>query len=311
MKVLIVDDDLGSRLVAQAAVERLGHAWRSASDGDAAWQAWQDFQPDVLISDRAMPGLDGLELCRRIRETERTTYTYIVLLTASDGNAEILNGLESGADDYVVKPLDPFILRARLLVARRVTSLHAELGRIRQELAAQAGTDPLTNLKNRLRLIEDLEMLHTTSQRYQRPYTLALCDIDHFKLFNDTYGHQAGDTALRAVADALTQHTRQSDGLYRYGGEEFLLLMPEQSAASAAMAMERFRAALFARSIDHSNAPAGVLTCSIGIATFIPGSGQSSEQLMKQADDSLYRAKATGRNQVASTATAEHIRSVT
>jgi len=154
-------------------------------------------------------------------------------------------------------------------------------------------------------------MLHTTSQRYQRPYAMALCDIDHFKLFNDTYGHQAGDTALRAVADALAQHTRQSDGLYRYGGEEFLLLMPEQSAASAAMAMERFRAALFARSIDHSNAPAGVLTCSIGIATFIPGSGQSSEQLMKQADDSLYRAKATGRNQVASTAAAEHIRSVT
>ena len=299
MRVLVADDDLGSRLVAQAAVEGLGHECRIAADGDEAWEIWQTYHPDVLITDRVMPGLDGLTLCRVIRAAEHDAYTYIVLVTSSDRREDVLSGLQAGADDYIVKPLDLFTLEARLLVARRVTSLHAELTRTRVELSEQAHTDPLTKLHNRLRLNEDLEMLHANSERYGRPYSLGLCDVDYFKRYNDTYGHQAGDEALRTVADTLSRHAREGDRLYRYGGEEFLLLLPEQSARAAAKALERFRAALQGLRIEHASGPVGVLTCSVGIATYVPGSLASSAQLLKSADEALYQAKAAGRNRIA------------
>ena len=299
MKVLVADDDLGSRLIAQAAVEGLGHECRVVADGDEAWEVWQSYRPDVLITDRVMPGLDGLALCRVIRDAERDTYTYIVLVTTSDRPEDILSGLRAGADDYVVKPLDLFVLEARVLVASRVTSLHAELTQTRVALSEQARTDPLTKLHNRLRLNEDLDALHSNSERYGRPYSLGLCDVDFFKNYNDTYGHQAGDHALRTVSTMLSQHARAGDRLYRYGGEEFLLLLPEQTAAEAATALERFRAALEGLRVEHSSGPTGVLTCSVGISTFIPGRSASSEQLLRMADEALYLAKAAGRNRVA------------
>lgn len=300
MNVLVVDDDLGSRLVATATVASLGHECRSAADGEEAWLLWRDFRPDVLISDRVMPGLDGLGLCERIRRAESDSYTYIVLLTSQHEQEDVLTGLRAGADDYLAKPLDAAALRARLLVAHRVTALHSELGRIRAALALQAQTDPLTHLYNRSRLDDDLKQLHNNSARYGRRYSLALCDVDLFKPYNDTYGHQAGDAALRAVAETLTGTVRQGDGVYRYGGEEFLLLLPEQSAAAAITTMNRFRVAVEDLGIDHSVTPAGILTCSIGVSTFVPGEPFSSTEVLRQADASLYAAKAAGRNRVTS-----------
>ncbi len=244
------------------------------------------------------PGPDGLQLCRAVREREANSYTYIVLLTSLARPNEVLAGIDADADDYVIKPLDPFTLHARLLVAQRVTSLHLELGRFRTELAKQAQTDPLTGLNNRLKLTEDLELLHQRSVRYGRDYCLALCDIDSFKDDNDTYGHQAGDRALQAVASALTAGSRHGEGVYRYGGEEFLLALPEQTATAATAAIERLRGTVQGLGITHALSPAGVLTISAGISSFVPGCGADSQELLRQADIAMYEAKAAGRNRV-------------
>jgi DNA-binding response OmpR family regulator len=165
VKILVVDDELVSRLVVQAAVERLGHRWVAASDGEEAWRHFQDDRPDVLITDLLMPGVDGLELCRRVRAGAETGYTYIILATMLGDREDVVRGMEAGADDYFVKPVEPFDLQAKLIAAERVTALHAELGRYRAELAELARTDALTQLANRRSLEEDLRMLDARSQR--------------------------------------------------------------------------------------------------------------------------------------------------
>lgn len=242
MKVLVADDDLVSRLMVQGAVESLGHECVAAADGKQAWQRLSQFPADVVITDWMMPGMDGLELCRRVRAQELGTYAYVILVTSLGERDNVLSGMQAGADDYLTKPLETFDLETRLIAAARVTSLHAELARYRDDLARLACTDPLTQLRNRLSLGKDLAAVHAHSQRYGRSYALAMCDIDFFKGYNDNYGHQAGDTALRAVAESLAKQTRQGDGCYRYGGEEFLLVLAEQTMASAGVAAERLGA---------------------------------------------------------------------
>ncbi len=298
MKILVADDDPGSLLVAQASVESAGHDCIVAEDGAMAWRLYQEHQPDVVVTDLVMPGLDGLALCRAIRARTDDLYTYIVLVTSQGSRQDVLAGLEAGADDYVTKPLDPFVLHARLLVALRVTSLHADLAHYRRALAEQARTDPLTGLHNRLRLSEDLEQLHTRSERYEHNYCLAMCDVDNFKSYNDLYGHQAGDLALRAVAAVLANEARQSDGVYRYGGEEFLLVLPHETQAGARTFVERALAGVRALDIVHSGDPSGRLTVSAGISAFTPHHRVSPELLLGEADAALYAAKAGGRNRV-------------
>jgi diguanylate cyclase (GGDEF)-like protein len=305
MRVLVADDDLGSRLVAQAAVQALGHECVVASDGQQAWQLYQQWRPEVLVTDRAMPGMDGTQLCRRIRDAESGSYTYIILLSGAEEQADVLSGMEAGADDYLVKPLDTFSLQTGLLAARRVTRLHEELSRARAELLKQAHTDPLTELRNRLGLAEDLEALHSSSQRYGRGYCLALCDVDLFKKYNDSCGHQAGDEALRTVAATLAGHAREADRVYRYGGEEFLFLLPEQEHDGAHRALDRIRRAVEDQRIAHRDGGlGGVLTVSIGFSAFTPGRAVTSWELLAEADHALYAAKAAGRNQVVAAARA-------
>ncbi|HEY8699550.1 MAG TPA: diguanylate cyclase [Arthrobacter sp.] len=298
MKVLVADDDPGSLLVAKAAVERYGHVCVAAADGDEAWKLYLEHQPDVVVTDWMMPGMDGLALCRAIRAQEADLYTYIVMLTSQGSRDDVLAGLEAGADDYVTKPLDPFVLHARLLVALRVTTLHADLAHYRKVLSEQARTDPLTGLHNRLKLSEDLEQLHARSERYAEEYCLAMCDVDNFKSYNDIYGHQAGDLALRAVAAALVGQARQSDGVYRFGGEEFLLVLPGQTQARARVFMERALDSVRELEIDHTGDPAGRLTLSAGISAFTPNHRVEADQLLGEADAALYAAKAAGRNRV-------------
>ncbi|HYN18744.1 MAG TPA: diguanylate cyclase [Actinomycetes bacterium] len=300
MRILVVDDEPLSRLVVQAALDRLGHQWTAAEDGQAAWQCFSQDKPDVLITDLLMPGLDGLELCRRVRADTRAGYTYIVLVTVLGDRQDIVRGMDAGADDYLVKPLQLFDLRARLIAAQRVTDLHAELDSHRAQLAHLARHDPLTGLGNRRSLQQDLEVLHARSQRYRRRFALAMCDIDRFKAYNDTHGHQAGDQALRAVAATIARELRGGDAVYRYGGEEFLLVLPEQTLDTALIAVERVRSAMERLAIPQTAAgPSGMLTLSAGIAAFGPGEPTTAEELLKQADVALYRAKSAGRNQLA------------
>lgn len=300
MKVLVAEDDLVSRLMLQAAVEDLGHECLLAGDGDQAWKLFREAAPDVLITDRMMPGVDGLELCRRVRDEPGGTYTYVILATSLGDCEEVLRGMEAGADDYLTKPLEPFDLETRLVAARRVTALHAELTGYRAELARLASTDALTGLRNRRSLDDDLATLHGRSRRYGRSYCVAMCDVDFFKGYNDRYGHPAGDEVLRAVAAALATRAREGDGVYRYGGEEFLLLLPEQTLESGTVAAERLRHAVEALGLPNpEGAPAGVVTVSVGVAAFVPEQDPSVVEVLAAADAALYEAKAAGRNRVA------------
>ena len=301
MRILLVDDEPLARLALQAAVERLGHEWTAAEDGEAGWRRFAEDEPDVLISDLLMPRMDGLELCRRVRAHTATHggYTYVILTTVLGDREDVARGMEAGADDYLVKPVEPFDLQMRLVAARRVTDLHRELARFRAELSTLAHTDPLTRLGNRLSLEEDLRSLDARGRRYGRGYCLAMCDIDRFKAYNDSLGHHAGDEALRAVADTIKRELRAGDGIYRYGGEEFLIVLPEQTPETAQIAAERVRSAVERLAIPHAAVPAGVVTLSAGIAAYHPGDAATVEELLEQADAALYRAKSAGRNRVA------------
>ncbi len=299
MRVLVADDEPTSRLLARRAIERLSHECEVAADGLIAWDMLQTGDFDVLITDWMMPGLDGPELCRRVRATKRDNYTYILLATSLSADKDVVVGMEAGADDYLVKPVDPFALQTRLIAAQRVTELHHELGHAKFELAKLARTDPLTQLSNRLRLHEDLAAVHERARRSQRPFSLALGDLDGFKSYNDTYGHLEGDEALRRVGRAIADHVRAGDGAYRYGGEEFLILLPDETAEGALIGMDRLRRAIEGLAIPHSSRrPPGVMTMSIGIAGWHPEADETPAQVLESADAALYVAKQHGRNRV-------------
>jgi diguanylate cyclase (GGDEF)-like protein len=299
LRVLVADDDASCRLVLKATVTKLGDECLVAADGEDAWRQFQETQPDVLITDWMMPGLDGPELCRRVRDRDDGGYTYVILATALGEHEHVIEGMEAGADDYLTKPISPFDVRARLVAAKRVTDLYKELDRLRSVLATQARTDPLTGLGNRLRLHEDLESMHDAAVRYGHGYCVAICDIDDFKLFNDTYGHVAGDAALTRVAGLLADVSRTSDTAYRYGGEEFLVTLVSQTLPEALVATERLRNAVEELGIEHArNRASGFLTVSIGVAAWTHEQLDTPTTVLERADDALYRSKAAGRNRV-------------
>jgi diguanylate cyclase (GGDEF)-like protein len=307
MRVLVADDDATTRLVVRALVQELGHECLVAEDGDRAWALLQESEIDVLVSGRMMPGLDGHELCRRIRARTTDRYTYIILAAAMGDRDDVLAGMEAGADDYLIQPLDAFAVRTRLIAAERVTALHHQLGTFRveldqlnDELAEQARTDPLTQLGNRRRLQEDLVMLHARARRHHRTYSIAMCDLDFFKAYNETYGHAAGDEALQQVAAVLTADLRTEDRAYRYGGEEFVLVISESSFPGAVLTAERIRGSVQELALAHSgNRPPGVVTISVGVATFDPKTDVPANTVLELAGKALYLAKQHGRNRVA------------
>lgn len=308
MKILIAEDDKISRMILQRAVESLGHEVLAAADGTAAWSAFQATSGiDVVISDWMMPGLSGLDLCTRVRASDRDGgYTFFIFLTALGDDEHLLEGMDAGADDFLSKPLNRDELRARLVAARRVTNLHRQLEDQRRKLQAlneelhdQARQDSLTGLGNRLRLHEDLEALEARVKRYGHSYCAILCDVDGFKLYNDHYGHLEGDNALRKIGAAISKVLRTDDSAYRYGGEEFLIMLPEQSLTSAAVVAERLRAVVEALAIPHApHGPGAVVTVSAGLAELSSATDQNVATLLKQTDVALYKAKKAGKNRV-------------
>jgi diguanylate cyclase (GGDEF)-like protein len=288
MHVLIADDDPGTRLLVRTAVERLGHTCTDAEDGAVAWRRFQASGPEVVITDWDMPGMDGTSLARAIRAVDAGPYTYVIVLTGAADEAAARAAMEAGADDLMNKPPEPAQLERQLIAAGRVTALH-------RRLHDDARQDALTGLGNRLRLAEDLETLRGRVERYGHAYSVALFDVDRFKAYNDAKGHPAGDEVLRRVAGALRAELRAGDAAYRYGGEEFLVLLPEQSPGAAMPAADRLRAAVEALALPH---PAGgVVTVSAGLAGF-EGPRSRPDELLELADQALYRAKEAGRNRV-------------
>jgi diguanylate cyclase (GGDEF)-like protein len=262
---------------------------------------------DVLLTDWMMPGVDGPELCRRVRHELSDRYIYIVLITVLGNREQILEGMSAGADDYLTKPVEPFAVRTRLVAAERVTALHGQLISIQSQLEEAnlkllglSLTDALTGLGNRRRMEEDLARAHARATRVRRSYSMTLLDIDHFKLFNDHYGHQAGDEALRQIGRCLGRVIRADESVYRYGGEEFLVLMPDSTASDAAVAGERIRHAVTDMGIHHDYRPTAppLVTLSGGVSCWIPGSTVSASEVLFQADEALFQAKSKGRNRL-------------
>jgi diguanylate cyclase (GGDEF)-like protein len=307
LKVMVVDDDQDAREAVASAIRRFGHSCAVARDGLEAWERYGSDRGDIIISDWRMPRMTGIELCRRIRADDPAElYTYFIFITGNRDKADVVEGIRAGADDYLVKPIDIDQLEARLTVARRMLGVHREL-RARNSVLrsdseraiALARTDPLTTAFNRRALAEDLGALAARVSRYQHRYCAALCDIDGFKAYNDCFGHLAGDQALRAIAHAIQGELRRGDGFYRYGGEEFLAILPEQSLEDAAAGMERVRLAVERLQIPHApSAGAPFVTISAGIAALGTDSPSSIDDWLRRSDAALYLAKARGRNRV-------------
>jgi two-component system cell cycle response regulator len=305
MLILIAEDEPLSRFLLATAVKQFGHDCLLAEDGAQAWQLFQTHAVDVIISDRMMPVMDGVELCRRVRQAPQG-YTYFIFLTGLSEKKQALLGIQAGADDYLIKPFDPHELRMRLIVAARMSVLHQQLAeqqvklaRMNEQLFAQARRDSLTQLGNRLKLREDLDALFSQADLQGQSYCAIMCDVDAFKAYNDHYGHLAGDKVLQTIACTLSQTCRASDLVYRYGGEEFLWLLPESSLASAASAAERLRRAVEALRLEHAGtSPAGIVTLSAGIAMAQMGMSKGIHVWLHEADSALYQAKKLGRNRV-------------
>lgn len=305
MRILIADDDATSRLVLKAIVSKLGHECLVAEDGDSAWEVLTSQGIDVLLTDWMMPGLNGPELCRRVRGELSQRYVYIVLITGLGFPEQVLEGMGAGADDYLVKPVDPFAVQTRLVAAERVTDLHhqvvefrVQLERANLELLGQSLTDSLTGLGNRRSMEAELASTHARALRFGSHYAIAMFDIDYFKTFNDHYGHLAGDEVLHQVAECMERVVRESENVYRYGGEEFLLLMPDCNADSGLIAARRVCQAVHDMAIPHEarpNPPHGV-TISGGVASWARSSPLTALEVLAQSDDALYVAKAAGRN---------------
>jgi len=307
MQILVADDDPTSRLLLRAIVAKLGHECLVAEEGSSAWDVLSSGGIDVLLTDWMMPGLDGPELCRRVRHAQGDSYTYVVLTTGLDHPEHVLEGMSAGADDYLIKPVDSFAVQTRLIAAARVTGLHtrlaqtqAELERVNLELLERSLTDGLTGLGNRRRMDEDVAHTHARALRVGRTYGVALFDIDHFKLYNDRYGHVAGDETLRRVAACIDLVVRAGECVYRYGGEEFLLLMPDCSPAAVLVTAERICRTVLDAGIAHGARPSEppFVTLSGGVSCWTPGSPLSAREVIEQADEALFQAKAAGRNRI-------------
>ncbi|HHL40195.1 MAG TPA: diguanylate cyclase [Deltaproteobacteria bacterium] len=306
MRILIAEDDPVSRRLLEARLRKWGYEVTAVSDGVAALEVLSlDDGPRLAVIDWMMPGMDGIELCRRVRGQGREPYVYIIMLTTKDRKEDIVAGIEAGADDYLTKPFDSQELKVRLKAGVRIVDLEARLIEAREALKIQATHDPLTGLWNRGAA---MEILYREIERLKREdegmVSVILADLDHFKAVNDTYGHMAGDEVLREAARRLSSMARPYDTVARYGGEEFLVILPGCAPQVAAARADAVRSALSATPIAVEGGEVTV-TMSAGVAGCAAGPdgcAMDCDRLIAMADAALYRAKSEGRDRVESAA---------
>ncbi len=298
MKIVIAEDDPVSRRKIQSMLSDWGYDVVATKDGVEAWQMLQrEDAPQMAILDWVMPEMDGIAVCRKIRKQARERYVYVLLLTVRGEKKDIVKGLEAGADDYITKPFDPQELKVRLRAGRRVIDLQNQLITAREVLTDAASHDPLTGLLNRSELGNIIEREFARSRRERVLFSVAMVDLDHFKAVNDSHGHMGGDAVLREVAGRLRDSLRPYDSIIRYGGEEFLLVLPGCDSSNAAVVAERACEAIDREPMNTSEGLIHV-TVSIGVVTNAHASGVGQDALIKAVDAALYRAKRSGRNRV-------------
>lgn len=292
--VLVAEDDPMFRTILKRWLETWGYPVTVAEDGEQAWAILQqEAQPELLILDWVMPGVDGAELCHRIRARQRAPYQYILLVTAKDNTDDVVAGLDAGADDYLTKPFERNELRARMRVGKRILTLQDGLIRAREDLRFQATHDALTGIWNRRAVFDLLQRELERATRSMSATGLLMLDLDHFKEVNDTYGHLAGDAVLREAAARVIQVVRSYDLVGRHGGEEFLVVLPGCDSNQVLQSAERVRAIIEATPIIVDRFAIRV-TVSVGATSAT--SGTSQKELLGIADAALYQAKKAGRN---------------
>lgn len=306
LKILLADDDSITRTLLARLLTRWGYDVVLASDGLEAMEALAH-HPEIrlCILDWMMPGASGLEVCQKIRLGPDEPYVYTILLTARTETDDIVHGMRAGADDYLVKPCHPLELEVRLRSGCRVIELQENLIQARERLRTEATHDGLTGLLNRGAWLDLLARELARSERENAPLSVFMMDIDHFKAINDTHGHAGGDEVLIAAARRFRSALRTYDVVGRLGGEEFAVLLSHCDLSAAEEVGERVRAAFADVAFGCRGGQLGV-TLSIGVATSAPGQRPSSDELVRRADEALYRAKAEGRNRVM----AEHVGSL-
>jgi two-component system cell cycle response regulator len=298
--ILIAEDDPISRRILQSWLQKWNYHVIALENGIDAWSALQrEDSPPMAILDWMMPGLDGIEVCRRIRSRQRGAYKYVLLLSAKESKHDVVIGLEAGADDYLTKPFDVNELRARVRAGKRILELQGELVKAHTELQFEAAHDHLTDLWNRGAIMDLLLRETQRTVRIGEPLGVIMADLDHFKRINDSHGHQIGDTVLREVAQRLLQSVRNYDYVGRYGGEEFLIILTACVPSDLIVTAERMRSYVSEKPVD-TEAGSIPVTISIGLATQDVAGPEvaTAEELVRAADNALYAAKANGRNRV-------------
>jgi two-component system cell cycle response regulator len=297
-QVLIADDDYNFRSTLVDMVSAWGYQVRSAKHGLDVWQILlHEDAPRMMILDWIMPGMDGVEICRRLRSRQEDAYIYIILVTIQDQVEHLKEGIAAGADDYLTKPVEPTELEARLLAGKRILDLQAQWIATRETLQIQATHDPLTNLWNRKGIMEIMHQEVSRASRNGKTLSVIMVDVDNFKMTNDIYGHPAGDKLLAEMAERMRGTIRSYDAVGRLGGDEFLVVLPDCDPESALYLAERLRRRLtLACSIlPDDTCPT---TVSMGVAATSMGIGLDADDLILAADSALLRAKQKGRDRI-------------
>ncbi|MGI8510519.1 MAG: diguanylate cyclase [Gemmatimonadaceae bacterium] len=304
-RILVVDDHPDNIMVLRARLEARGYLVESAEDGQEALEKIYASPPDLVLLDVMMPKIDGMEVARRVKSDRSLPFIPVIMQTALDSTESMVQGLDAGADDYISKPINFKELEARVKSLLRIQALQKELEeRERQlseandQLLAMSRTDALTGLDNRRHLGERLHEMWEHAQRLHEPLALVMCDIDHFKRVNDEHGHQAGDAVLQQFATVLKAEAREIDRIGRYGGEEFVLILPGTVLDAAVTFADRLRAAVETHVFTFGDGETLRRTMSCGVAAWPHPRIDDQEALIRAADEALYVAKETGRNRV-------------
>lgn len=298
--VLVVEDDRTTRMLLRRAMEKEGYRVAEATDGEQALADYNHLQPDIVLLDAVMPVMDGFTCCRHLQSLPGGDRTPLLIITSLDDPESVDRAFEVGASDYVTKPIHWAVLRQRVRRLIQQSHLYQELEAANQKLRRLASLDGLTQVANRRLFDERFEKEWLRLAREQASLSLILCDVDFFKAYNDTYGHQAGDECLQQVALAITESVRRpADLVARYGGEEFAVILPNTESAGAVQVAESIRKRVEALAIVHATSTVSkYITLSLGVATLIPSSTALSATLILAADKALYQAKASGRDAV-------------